>query len=118
MLTLKLDAFNVLRLDQAEFFAYTHEGNVYLLPSSCPHRGGPLRLGSLEGKTIICPWHGSRVPIQHCVSRALPVVVRHYSRQLVVAVDKSDYASVAFRCREITLGKTHRPKESARSQHK
>lgn len=107
MLTLKLEAFNVLRLDDAEFFTYVHDGGFYLLPSNCPHRGGPLRLGSLEGEAIVCPWHRSRVPIRHCVSRALPVVVRHYSRELVIPVDKDNFASIAFLRREITLGKTH-----------
>lgn len=116
MLTLNLQAFNVLCLDRAEFFAYTHEDGLYLLPSNCPHRGGPLRLGSLEGKTIVCPWHGSRVPIQHCISRALPIVVRHYSRELLVPVDESNYASVAFRQREITLGRSRRLERSACSE--
>jgi nitrite reductase (NADH) small subunit len=24
----------------------------------CPHRGGPLGQGEVEGSHIICPWHG------------------------------------------------------------
>ncbi len=33
---------------------------VYALNSTCPHAGGPLDEGQLEGDTVICPWHGSR----------------------------------------------------------
>jgi nitrite reductase/ring-hydroxylating ferredoxin subunit/uncharacterized membrane protein len=33
---------------------------VHALADSCAHLGGPLSEGSLDGDTIICPWHGSR----------------------------------------------------------
>ncbi len=34
------------------------EGNkVYALDGRCPHRGGPMNEGVLEGHTIRCPWH-------------------------------------------------------------
>ena len=31
-----------------EFFAYDNQ---------CPHLGGPLGKGRVEGTTIVCPWH-------------------------------------------------------------
>lgn len=34
------------------------EGNFYAIDNTCKHRGGPLGEGSLEGKEVICPWHG------------------------------------------------------------
>lgn len=105
MLALKFGTFNVLRLDHTEFFSYAHDGTFYLLPSSCPHRGGPLRLGSLEGDTIVCPWHRSRVPIQHCIGRALPIVVRHYRCELLVAIPKAKYRSIATLRREIAFAR-------------
>ena len=30
----------------------------YVLDGLCPHAGGPLGAGCLEGTTVTCPWHG------------------------------------------------------------
>jgi NAD(P)H-dependent nitrite reductase small subunit len=30
----------------------------YALEAACPHEGGPLHDGVIEGLRIICPWHG------------------------------------------------------------
>ena len=45
-----------------------HEGRVYALynidgivsaiDGICPHQGGPLADGQLDGTTVTCPWHG------------------------------------------------------------
>lgn len=39
------------------------DGNFYAISDSCVHRGGPLGEGELDGKTVICPWHGWRYDI-------------------------------------------------------
>ncbi len=36
------------------------EGTFYAIGNTCPHRGGPLGEGSLEGNTVTCPWHGAQ----------------------------------------------------------
>ena len=36
------------------------DGTLYALDNSCPHRGGPLGEGELDGTAIACPWHGWR----------------------------------------------------------
>lgn len=33
-------------------------GTVYACNHICPHSGGPLGEGKLEGSVITCPWHG------------------------------------------------------------
>ncbi len=33
------------------------EGKFYALENACPHQGGPLGEGMLDGKEVICPWH-------------------------------------------------------------
>jgi len=32
----------------------------YALSATCPHAGGPLDEGKLDGDVVECPWHGSR----------------------------------------------------------
>jgi 3-phenylpropionate/trans-cinnamate dioxygenase ferredoxin component len=34
------------------------DGRYFAIDNVCPHRGGPLGEGDLEGWTVICPWHG------------------------------------------------------------
>ena len=35
-------------------------GRVYAMYDICPHAGGPLHEGTLEDRSVICPWHGSK----------------------------------------------------------
>jgi nitrite reductase (NADH) small subunit len=32
-------------------------GAFYALSGRCPHRGGPLGQGFLDGRQVSCPWH-------------------------------------------------------------
>ncbi len=34
------------------------EGQFYAVNAICPHRGGPLAEGKLNGCVLTCPWHG------------------------------------------------------------
>lgn len=36
------------------------EGRYYAIDNTCPHRGGPLGEGDLEGAVVACPWHAWR----------------------------------------------------------
>lgn len=33
-------------------------GEYCALEGVCPHRGGPLGMGYVDGTTVVCPWHG------------------------------------------------------------
>lgn len=35
-------------------------GRIYAMSAVCPHAGGPLDEGTLEGRSVICPWHASQ----------------------------------------------------------
>jgi len=35
-------------------------GHLYAIDNTCPHRGGPLGEGDLEGRVATCPWHAWR----------------------------------------------------------
>jgi len=34
------------------------EGQFYSMDGICPHQGGPLGKGTLNGCVLTCPWHG------------------------------------------------------------
>lgn len=34
------------------------DGVVHALDAVCPHAGGPLAEGDLDGHELVCPWHG------------------------------------------------------------
>jgi len=40
-----------------EIAVFNVEGAFYALDNTCPHQGGPLAEGWIEGATVTCPWH-------------------------------------------------------------
>ncbi len=34
-------------------------GKFYATDETCPHEGGPLSSGFIEGENVSCPWHGA-----------------------------------------------------------
>lgn len=40
-----------------EVAVFNVAGEFFALENSCPHQGGPLAEGWLEGMHITCPWH-------------------------------------------------------------
>ena len=40
-----------------EIALFKFEGAFYALENTCPHRGGPLGEGFLDGSEVTCPWH-------------------------------------------------------------
>ncbi|MBI1884294.1 MAG: Rieske (2Fe-2S) protein [Chlamydiae bacterium] len=47
-----------LEVEGKSIALFNVEGSFYAIENTCKHRGGPLGEGSLEGKEVICPWHG------------------------------------------------------------
>ena len=39
-------------------------GQLYALDNKCPHMGGDLSAGTLEGSTVTCPRHGSQFDVR------------------------------------------------------
>ena len=39
-------------------------GAYYAIDDTCPHRGGSLSQGPVEGETVTCPLHGSKFEIK------------------------------------------------------
>jgi nitrite reductase/ring-hydroxylating ferredoxin subunit len=38
-------------------------GRYHAIDDVCPHRGGPLSEGEVQGDVVTCPWHGARFRI-------------------------------------------------------
>ncbi|MCA9083158.1 MAG: Rieske (2Fe-2S) protein [Planctomycetaceae bacterium] len=57
-------------------FAVYRIGDVYhVLDGICPHSGGPLGKGTLNGCIVTCPWHGWQFDVtsgQNCLSASMP----------------------------------------------
>jgi len=53
---------------------YNVDGEFYALDGVCPHAGGPLGEGVLQGNVVTCPWHGWQFDVttgQHCLNANL-----------------------------------------------
>ncbi len=54
----------VVEVDRAPVMLYRADGQVYAVEDWCPHAGGPLSEGPIDGCVVTCPWHGSRFDIR------------------------------------------------------
>jgi nitrite reductase/ring-hydroxylating ferredoxin subunit len=41
-----------------EIAVFNIDGRFYAIENVCPHQGGPLAEGWIEGCIVTCPWHG------------------------------------------------------------
>ena len=39
------------------------DGQYYCIDDTCTHAGGSLSEGPLDGKVVVCPWHGAAFDI-------------------------------------------------------
>lgn len=39
-------------------------GNFLAVDNTCPHAGGPLGEGTMDGEVVECPWHGWRFNVR------------------------------------------------------
>jgi nitrite reductase/ring-hydroxylating ferredoxin subunit len=64
-ITLNIANANYVAVDDKTYFLNRRHNATQLLPTTCPHRGGPLHMGeiTLDGKTVVCPWHDNKYKI-------------------------------------------------------
>lgn len=56
------------------FAVYNVDGEFHVLDGICPHAGGPLGKGALNGCIVTCPWHGWQFDVangRHCLNETL-----------------------------------------------
>ncbi len=76
--------------------ALFHVGeSFYATDNTCPHHGGPLGAGSLEGQIVTCPWHGWMFDVITGVCPAIPNItvksfpVRVEGGEIYLALEES-----------------------------
>ena len=52
------------------------DGKIYALENTCPHRGGPLGEGFLEGSVVTCPWHAWQFDVKTGRCESVPDVAQ------------------------------------------
>jgi len=74
------------------FALFNVDGEISVIDGICPHQGGPLADGLLEGTTVTCPWHGwqfdvrtGRTPLGPKIKQAI-YEVRIDGQDVLVAV--------------------------------
>lgn len=48
----------VVQLHQRFVAVFNVEGAFHAIDHECPHEGGPLGAGEVDGRIVVCPWHG------------------------------------------------------------
>lgn len=48
-----------INVDGTDIALFRRGNNIYAINAVCPHAGGPLEKGQVEGETVQCPWHDS-----------------------------------------------------------
>jgi nitrite reductase (NADH) small subunit/3-phenylpropionate/trans-cinnamate dioxygenase ferredoxin subunit len=69
----------IISVDETRIALFRCEGEVYAIRNQCPHMGGDLGDGTLEGDVVRCPWHGWRINVKTGQHPETPfVAVRSY----------------------------------------
>jgi nitrite reductase (NADH) small subunit len=69
------------------------DGTIHALDGICPHQGGPLGKGQLQGCIVTCPWHGWQFDVstgRHQTSKTLvqgKLLVKVDQGQVLVALE-------------------------------
>ncbi|HSQ60366.1 MAG TPA: Rieske 2Fe-2S domain-containing protein [Acidobacteriota bacterium] len=54
----------IVAVNETKIALFRREGALYAIRNQCPHMGGDLGEGTLEGDVVRCPWHGWRINVK------------------------------------------------------
>lgn len=96
MLRFRARQANTLWGAGARYFWLESAGAPVMANAKCPHRGGPLHLGTLsaDGTQILCPMHQLPTRVATLRRGALPMVLR--SDEVVVMVPQEEGELLPF----------------------
>ena len=52
------DTGKCVEVNGKEIALFKVDDKVYAMYQICPHAGGPMSEGGINGKLVTCPWHG------------------------------------------------------------
>lgn len=58
------------------------DGTFHAIDDECPHRGGPLGEGELDGCLVMCPWHAWQFDVTSGESVTDDLVVGRYETRI------------------------------------
>ena len=58
------DTGKLVQVNGQDIALFKAGGKIYAIHSVCPHQGGPLDEGGLDGNLVMCPWHGWQFDVQ------------------------------------------------------
>jgi ferredoxin-nitrite reductase len=57
----------ILRVQNQEIAVFKHQGQLWGIQNDCPHQGGQLSKGWIEGDEVVCPLHGYKFNLKNGV---------------------------------------------------
>jgi nitrite reductase/ring-hydroxylating ferredoxin subunit len=54
----------LVTVNGAEVAVFRRQDRIYAIQNRCPHEGGALSAGTLDGEDVICPLHGYRFNLE------------------------------------------------------
>lgn len=81
------DGLKVLDIDDRPIVLRYIAGTLHAIENICPHRGGPIGEGDINGNTITCPWHDWSFDLSTCQNTMNPAAV---IRKFPVRVEGDD----------------------------
>ena len=71
---IKEGAAKLVRINNEEIAVFKHQGQLCAIQNTCPHQGGQLSMGSIEGDEVVCPLHGWRFHLKTGACSTVPPV--------------------------------------------
>jgi nitrite reductase/ring-hydroxylating ferredoxin subunit len=57
-------AAKLVRVKSEEIAVFKHQGQLCAIENTCPHEGGQLAKGRIEGDEVVCPLHGYKFNVK------------------------------------------------------
>lgn len=91
---IKAGKSKVIKLLDKSLALFNVNGQIYAISNTCPHQGGPLGEGILNGEIVTCPWHNWKYNVRTGCPALTPTVkaykVRKNGKSIQVAVSAEE----------------------------